>query len=414
MRGRKQIIDSGANVTLLPLVGRACPVCGRQNDQSIYRNDAYLESAGREIFHSPISYKLCSNFRMIYMDPALCSAANEYIYAKLMIFPFSENPASSPVIINKFNNLSKIFERHIGAIAKSQQTVLEIGCGTGEVLALFTKRYGGRIKQAIGIEPSRKLSRQSAARFNNEQVKILNCSVEKYAPVGKFDLIIMDNVYEHLNGPVEIFQKITGWLHPKGAIYLALPDILKPTACTLRDIYSAHPQTYSTYTIEKIAGRFGFNIEYFFSTAWHNHFLITRRDQTIKLNHPSAKSIQLAVNAAIVDHDRLIEAVRSRLQSRLDQLQRCGKKLLVFGAGDHTISLLSLLNFYQIIVGLIDRNDTYWRQKRFGYTVLPPAELTEMRYDFILISSYTFENEIFNYCVHDLSIPEEKIIKIYS
>lgn len=403
-----------SEIVRLEMVARPCPVCHKKNGAAIYEDANYLESAGAPVFHSPISYKFCSDCRLLYMDPAFSDQANFYIYSNLMIFPISEKPQSSPMIMRKLSVLEEFFESFLKKRGGEAVSILEIGSGTGEVLSLFVKKYNSQIIRAVGIEPSIELSRRSAARFNNDRLTILNCSIDNFTPTQAFDYIILDNVFEHLNEPLKIFARLVGFLRPQGAIYLSLPDILKPTAGTLRDIYSAHPQTYSTYAIEKIINQFNFCIEQFHSSAWHNHYLVGRAVKPVVIDHPSGEEIKRALNAAIIEHEKLTGLVQKDLQPRLDELARANKRLLIFGAGDHTISLFSTLNFHQTIVGLTDNNDTFWRQNRYGCYVYPPADVDKLSFDFVLISSYSFEGEIYKFCVKTLQIPAEKIIKIYS
>jgi SAM-dependent methyltransferase len=80
----------------------------------------------------------------------------------------------------------KMAEHHL----QKNKRILEIGCGEGILLAeLSTLGF-----DVTGIEPSRSASRRAAQRG----LKVLNGSFPETNPEGKFDLVIMSQVLEHI------------------------------------------------------------------------------------------------------------------------------------------------------------------------------------------------------------------------
>ncbi len=110
--------------------------------------------------------------------------------------------------------------RHILSYAESLrtfQTMLDIGAGSG-ILVEVAKHLG---YNAIGIEPSKSLVQIAETHhldvkqgyFPSNQVK------------GKFDLITLVDVIEHLNEPFALIDSLSSHLNQDGIILISTPDV---------------------------------------------------------------------------------------------------------------------------------------------------------------------------------------------
>lgn len=100
--------------------------------------------------------------------------------------------------------------------------VLDIGCGTGDLLAYLQSR-GFNV---TGIEPSQEAASRAQERGltvheTNLADFVGSCRDGKHP---KFDLITMVNVLEHVSNPVEILQTVKPLLESRGCIYLRVPN----------------------------------------------------------------------------------------------------------------------------------------------------------------------------------------------
>lgn len=107
--------------------------------------------------------------------------------------------------------------------AASELTVLDIGSGYGHTaLAL-----AGQCKRVVGIEPCQEPA-QFAEQLRKEQginhVELHHATLEGYATDERFDLIILDNVLEHLPDQRGALARIDGLLNPGGVLYLLVPN----------------------------------------------------------------------------------------------------------------------------------------------------------------------------------------------
>jgi SAM-dependent methyltransferase len=95
---------------------------------------------------------------------------------------------------------------------------LEIGCGSGDLL--YTLQKTGWEMEAVEWDPT-------AAKKASEKNK---CNIwigdfrEIDLPKNKYDLIVLNHVFEHLNSPVQALQRIYDLLAPNGRIVLIYPN----------------------------------------------------------------------------------------------------------------------------------------------------------------------------------------------
>ncbi|MBU1091769.1 class I SAM-dependent methyltransferase [Patescibacteria group bacterium] len=107
----------------------------------------------------------------------------------------------------------------LNEISWEEKTVLDVGCGTGE-LAYLVARKGAR--SVLGVDYSKK-----AIEIADKSYKSLNPSYrcEDISDVrGKFDVIVMAGVLEHIDNPLLFLKKTKNLLNKKGSIILTCPN----------------------------------------------------------------------------------------------------------------------------------------------------------------------------------------------
>ncbi len=109
-------------------------------------------------------------------------------------------------------------ERNIGF--DNISNILEIGSGDGAFLKLIRKK-NPRIKLAA-IEASVDLCR---GLRKIPDLTVINSYIEEVSPAGKFDLVVMSHVLEHLEKPRDVLKNIhDNYLDPGGYLYIDVPN----------------------------------------------------------------------------------------------------------------------------------------------------------------------------------------------
>ncbi len=98
-----------------------------------------------------------------------------------------------------------------------ERAVLEIGCGPGLMLSVF-RDEGWSV---LGLERNAAMAEQARKQFG---VEILSCDVAELPESRKFNLVIMFNVLEHLQHPVEVLRACAKRLKPNGEVIVNVPN----------------------------------------------------------------------------------------------------------------------------------------------------------------------------------------------
>jgi len=101
----------------------------------------------------------------------------------------------------------------------SGKTVLDIGCGMGQLFSLLKRKSATSI---TGIDPAE--SNVQVCLKNYSDVETIRASLEDFKTLKKFDVAVMVYVFEHLGDVSAAFRKISDLLNPKGFLYLIHVD----------------------------------------------------------------------------------------------------------------------------------------------------------------------------------------------
>jgi ubiquinone/menaquinone biosynthesis C-methylase UbiE len=106
--------------------------------------------------------------------------------------------------------------------------ILDLGCGTGEyslALSRFAKRVIGIDFLISNIEKA--VESQKLTKGRNVQFKRMNAE-NLFFPNSSFDVILLNEVYEHLNQPEKVLHEISRVLRKSGVLILFIPNRFYP------------------------------------------------------------------------------------------------------------------------------------------------------------------------------------------
>lgn len=115
-------------------------------------------------------------------------------------------------IAHKYDFFTKKRELHYRSLKKllrslipEGKNVLEVGCGTGDVLASLKPKVG------YGFDISSQMIKLAKEKYTSKE----NLSFSTSWPKRSFDYIFMSDVVEHLDDPKKTFKKIAGLMDNK-------------------------------------------------------------------------------------------------------------------------------------------------------------------------------------------------------
>lgn len=153
----------------------------------------------------------------------------------------------------------KDFNRMLGEISKNRiKSVLEVGCANAYIVEHLLKNQ----VQAFGIELFPEVARMAQKRFKDKRIYV--GKFERYQFKKKFDLIIMLDLIEHLENPMDALKKAKEILNPDGHIIILTPDITSFSRTILGKYWTAyyieHINCFSPITMKFFANTLGLKL----------------------------------------------------------------------------------------------------------------------------------------------------------
>jgi 2-polyprenyl-3-methyl-5-hydroxy-6-metoxy-1,4-benzoquinol methylase len=182
---------------------RTCPICKESVTQTYMKSTAWNNRHKLEL-------KKCTSCGFVYTPTSSCdyeTAGNPYVHATKKDLLEVADKQKLPSLVQEIVDKSGL---------KSGKA-LDFGCGVG--LSALCLQEKGFI--TYGIESSR------AYREKHRELNI-TCSNHLESldvPHDGFDLIVMKDVLEHVDNPVELLQTLLSYLKPSGYFYIRVPNI---------------------------------------------------------------------------------------------------------------------------------------------------------------------------------------------
>lgn len=204
-----------------------CPLCGMEGGEKIMLAGAPLV---RGQFGFEIHPVIC-DCGLVRLDPRWSGERYGRFYQEEYDALYRLETKPDYGIEGVRRNMAEVWKRvrpHIPA----PRTVLDAGCGSGHGLAYLADEIPG--VRLFGIEASPECRAILAGEVGAEVIDhdLDGGWSERFA--GRFDLIVMRHVVEHLLDPVASLSRIMRGLSETGAIYIAVPDMMHPRT-VLRD-----------------------------------------------------------------------------------------------------------------------------------------------------------------------------------
>jgi len=133
------------------------------------------------------------------------------------------------------------------------KTVLEVGCGLGYLTYALRKRG----IDARGVDLSFVAVSEARERFGDFYEIATLADLRSRAE--RYDLVLMTELIEHVERPIELVREALGLIAPGGAVFITTPnrDFYPPAAIWQTEPAPVHVWWFSERSVEKIAERAG-------------------------------------------------------------------------------------------------------------------------------------------------------------
>lgn len=210
--------------TAVDKIYSSCPICGASEAEPHYcaeQSALYEKDSGCKLY-SPaklwMKCKKCNNL-YAYNFPAhsfeeIYNTTQDMVDTKLVII---HEPRSYQYRFPKFELIKMSDVINKIRMYNTGDKYLEIGLGTGEMLAVATEMG----YDVTAVEISRDTCEQLSAEFD---IDVYLCDFMKFDTNKKFDVIVMGDVLEHVSRPMEALQKAYDLLAENGVLWLSTPN----------------------------------------------------------------------------------------------------------------------------------------------------------------------------------------------
>ena len=269
------------------MIKSKCPVCGNSESLTVFRSArianikrSFNNYTAKKEFFVKMNTDICLGCGMMFRNPLLSFKEQKKYYTESYYNEFKITSSKIDSFKEFFQKRKSQNEKHIRFILKSgvsldNKRILDVGCGRGVLLYLFSKYNPSEL---IGIEPSNDVCSQINLDKNLD-FKVLVGSYMDYnsEKIGKFDLISLTGVIEHLSSPVEALFHLSTLLNEDGKIYLQTHDETASFRFNIKKRISLVHQLYFTKkTMKFCLNKSGLKLEKM-EVHGSNMFLVARK-----------------------------------------------------------------------------------------------------------------------------------------
>jgi SAM-dependent methyltransferase len=375
-------------------VSSACPSCGHAGMVAFYEQDdvpahsvlllptreeavAYPRGTIR-LAHCPA----CGFIANVAVDPSLRSYSGDC----------EETQGFSPRFSAFADALARdLVERH----GIRGRTIVEIGCGKAEFLALLCELGGNR---GVGIDPAavpERLDEEARGRVR----LIRDYFSERYLDLTG-DVVVCRHTLEHIPDTGRFMSLVRRSIGGRDGVlaFFELPDVLR----VLRegafwDIYYEHCSYFTPGSLARLFRATGFRVERL-ELAYDDQYILleARADET-----GGGAPLQLeeepgSVASEVRAFQERLEAVRSEWRERLHRLAGERRRVAIWGSGSKAVAFLTTLGGERVVAHVVDinphRHGMYMPGS--GREIVPPERLRDDPPDVVIAMNPIYREEI--------------------
>ena len=385
-------------------IQRTCPVCNEEKYTVLFK-----QRFAHSDYNPIVDYVVvvCDRCGMGYVNPVPDQHDWDQYYMQFSKY-------ATPTTISEVDQFrfSIIAEFLKDELISESATILDVGCGSGGLLKTLAQKG---FHQLTGLEPApvgnHFSSQDSSILFINEPFDSLN--VESY-----YDVIILEQVLEHLGDVRRVIQKVSALQKPGGLVYIGVPDGLKFKDCSdgpFQQFSVEHINFFSLEALKRLMNIFGFRRvkeqQILYSIA-HNIETTALMTLWCKDNKPLVIDIgkDLELGSALSGYIEQSDRDFREIYNTVAKLVGRGSELYIWGAGTHTLRLIENTKLNNASIrAIIDSNPFYLGRSIRGIPIIPSDIALESTLP-ILISSCISQNAIVKYIRDSRGLGNELIL----
>lgn len=371
----------------------SCQVCGNPGSERLQTQAGFriLRPSGELPFD--IHTVLCDRCGLVYTDPQPAPGLLADFYAAQERDAFVEGDETRIPGEGSRRSQATWIREAVGSLKGLR--VLEIGCYDGYLLHLLEQQGA----QGVGIEPS-----ASAAALGQDRYGVTihaGLFEEIELQDGEFDLIVLSHVLEHLAAPAPTLARCHELLKANGQLFIEVPNVLKPRVESAVNFFTFdHLFNFCPDTLGMLFRAQGFEPGQLADDFEFPAFRLMGRkradkERSVPASPETVARCRDAVRSYVEARAGFVDHLRERIDKELAGWLENRRRIAIYGAGYHTECLLDATPLAKAdLVALVDGNPSKQGREVFGLPVVSPRDLSELKPDVVVISSYDFQTEM--------------------
>jgi SAM-dependent methyltransferase len=377
-----------------------CNLCNGTEFESIYKREDIEIITTKEKFDIDINNVICKNCGLVFQNPFM---------DKEKLISFYSNQYRHGVSEYRGGNVRQQQKNYVQKFLNNKKgKILDIGSFEGYFLNLF-KEEGW---ETIGIEPSSDAAKICRKKYGIEVYD----EMFEYTLFNEkdFDLITIRHVLEHVDDPMNTILLMKKYLKDDGIIFIEVPNIERFDYFNIADSYDfQHIYNFSVNVLRNYLNKCGLeiiNIDCNLPYAGMRFICKKGEYKQLKSDYENTKKIILNYKS---NREENLSLMTNLLKER--NMSWKDKKIYIYGAGFHTAQMFQYVIDKEKfnIMGLIDMDEKKEGKVFFGYETYSANKIKNLDIDALIISSYAFQEEIYQY-LKPLEEDGVEIVKLYS
>jgi SAM-dependent methyltransferase len=270
--------------------------------------------------------------------------------------------------------------------------IVDIGCSTGEFLALF-KRHGYR--RLHGIDPTPEC-RQIAQQLHG--IEIETAVLSESAPDEPYDVVLLANVLEHIPNLADAVDRVSRFVRKDGLLFVQVPcaehfgaDMREP----FLEFSIEHINYFTTTSLANLLRPIGFEpVEIRHDVLQYKRAFYPVITSLWKNSGAWAQTMMRSDTAPVRHYIAASNAVLGDVGAKIDLLVASAEPVVVWGVGSLTARLLATTNLGRAnITAFVDSNSGLQGKPLLGRKIEAPATLRNGT-GTVLVSSFVYGSEI--------------------
>jgi 2-polyprenyl-3-methyl-5-hydroxy-6-metoxy-1,4-benzoquinol methylase len=357
---------------------RHCPICGEEKGEILHTQnfvlpDGHPLAEGYDVI-------CCDRCGFVYADTTVSQKDYDIFYAKLS--KYEDNKTSTGGADSPYDakRLRKTAECIAEFLPDKHLRILDIGCANGGLLG-YLKELG--YSHLYGIDPSPACVENTQRNYGIEAA--IGSLFQLPQNMGKFDLIILSHVLEHIQDIQSAIQSIKQLLNPEGYLYIEVPnafEYIHHLYAPFQDFNTEHINHFSEHYLNNLFQKNSFINqelkEKIFDIAPQKTYPAVYGFWQRQSDQPQKEVMELDTRLK-EKIDQYIQGSKEMMRSMDTKIQEAlhkNNEIIVWGTGQLAMKLLSETSLSRAtIAAFIDGNPINHGQVISGVEIVSPSQI---------------------------------------